>query len=147
MSPSNEHSQRIQIYRRRETHECRGIQFHHHEIHALFEEFIHRPWGAVHWSPAVDVWEEPDRFLIRMDLPGVPQADIQMRTEKRTLVIEGERHLGHSAAEAAAHLHERPEGRFIRAFEFDFDLEDLDIDTTWQDGVLTIVVPKAKDES
>ena len=43
------------------------------------------------WSPAVDVHEEPERFVVRADLPGVKPADIEITTDKGVLSLRGTR--------------------------------------------------------
>jgi HSP20 family molecular chaperone IbpA len=44
------------------------------------------------------------------------------------------------------HLCERPDGRFSRTFEFDGTIEDRNVESRWQDGVLTVTVPKTKNK-
>jgi HSP20 family molecular chaperone IbpA len=144
MDLSGEHSHRIRLYQRQERVQHQGFQCHHHEVHALFEELIHRPWGIGCWTPAVDVWEKDDAFIIEMDLPGVVPDQVRIRTQDRTLIVEGQRQLRQNVSQVAARRHERCEGRFARRFEFDYSLEGREIESQWQDGVLTLNVPKPK---
>jgi HSP20 family protein len=146
MNVPNKHSHRTQLYHRLEATEHRGLQYHHHEIHALFEELIHKPWGATCWNPPVDVWENEGTFTIEMDLPGVKADKVQTRAQGRTLTIEGQRERNQKDKGASARLHERCEGRFSRSFEFDVRLDEKTIENHWQDGVLTVIVPKSKKE-
>ncbi len=143
MTASDDRNRIIQVHRRRETVEHRGLYFHHHEIHALFEEMIHRPWAAARWNPAVDIRESSEAFLIEMDLPGVKSEDVHVVADGKILLIEGHRHLA-KCEEVTTHVCERPDGRFVRTFEFDDDLEKKEIESHWQDGVLTVAVPKSK---
>jgi HSP20 family protein len=145
MAVSDEHNRRIQVYRRRDTVERRGWYFRHQEVHALFDELIHRPWGAVKWNPAVDVRESKDAFIIEMDLPGVKTEEVRIVKDDRILVIEGRRQLA-KCDEATTHLCERPDGRFTRTFEFDENIENREIKSHWQDGVLTLTMPKSRSE-
>jgi HSP20 family molecular chaperone IbpA len=144
MLVSGDRSRKIRICRRCESAPRRGLYVGHQEIHALFEEMIHRPWGIANWNPATDVREDHDAFLIEVDLPGVPAEEVQVVVEGKTLAIEGRRTLPR-CDEATAHLCERPDGRFARLFEFDHEIEDKKIESHWQDGVLTVTIPKSKD--
>jgi HSP20 family protein len=144
MDLSDEHTHRVRLYQRHEVVQQRGFRCHHHEVHALFDELIHKPWGIRCWNPPVDAWEKEDAFIIEMDLPGVSPDQVRIRAQDRTLTVEGERQLGQNAGQAASRLHERCEGRFSRAFEFGYSLEGRDIESTWRDGVLTLIVPKSK---
>jgi HSP20 family protein len=143
MTALGDRNRTIQIHRRRETVERRGLYFHHHEIHALFEEMIHRPWAAARWNPAVDVRESKEAFIIEVDLPGVKGEDVRVLTDGKTLVIEGQRRLA-KCDEVTTHVCERPAGRFVRTFEFDDNLENKEIASHWQDGVLMVAIPKSK---
>jgi HSP20 family protein len=99
----------------------------------------------VRWNPAVDIREDNDVFIIEVDLPGVDTEEVQILVEGEILAIEGQRQLGQCDA-ITTHLCERPDGRFSRTFEFEGDLEDRDIESRWQNGVLTVTVPKTKKE-
>jgi len=144
MTVSEDRNRRIRICRRHGIVERRDLYFHHYAIHAMFDEMIHRPWGAVRWNPALDVREDKDAFIIEMDLPGVKTEDVQVVVEGRILAIEGQRKLP-QCDEATTHLCERPDGRFVRTFEFDNDIENRGIESRWQDGVLTVTIPKIKE--
>lgn len=143
MNEPGKHNHRIQLYQRAVT-QYQGLQYHHHEIHALFEELIHKPWGAACWTPPADVWENEDTFMIELDLPGVKGDQVEVRPQGRTLTIEGRRERIPHTKQTSSRLHERCDGRFSRSFEFDFPLDSETIENHWQDGVLTLVVPKSK---
>ena len=144
MNVPGKHNHRTQLYQQRQVTEYRGLQYHHHEIHTLFEELIHRPWGAACWTPPVDVWENEDTFTIEMDLPGVKGDQVQVQAQGRTLTVEGRRERIPHAKQISSCLHERCDGRFSRSFEFAFTVDDETIEKHWQDGVLTLIVPKSK---
>lgn len=146
MNTSGECGCRPQLIQRQRITRYQGLHFHHHEIHALFEELIHRPWGTTRWNPCVDVWENKDTFVVEMDLPGVRAEETEIRAKDKTLVVAGQRRLRQDVSQAAAVLHERCEGKFARTFAFDFHIEEKDIETQWQEGVLTVVVRKPRQE-
>lgn len=146
MNLSGECGRRIQIYRRRQIVERRVLRFQQHEIRTLFDELIHKPWEASRWNPPVDVRESEDVFTIDMDLPGVKDDDVHILVEGNSLTIEGQRALSPCDDVRTVHLCERPDGRFVRSFEFGEDIENRNIESRWQDGVLTVTVPKPSKE-
>jgi HSP20 family molecular chaperone IbpA len=145
MHVSSGHNRRILIHRRHGIIERRGLCLHHHDVHAIFDELIHRPWGGVRWNPAVDIREDKDAFIIEMDLPGVTVENVRVVVEGATLSIEGQRQLDR-CDDVTAHLCERPDGPFCRTFEFRTEVEHRNIESHWQDGVLTVIVPKTENE-
>jgi HSP20 family protein len=143
MNGADERDRAVPIRRRQGMMDRGGLQFHHYEVHAMFEELIHRPWGTVRWHPQVDLHEDDEAFTIEIDLPGVQAEDIRVLVEGKTVVIEGRRQL-RKCEEGTTHLCERPDGWFSRAFAFDEAIRDDRIESRWQDGVLTVTVPKRK---
>jgi HSP20 family molecular chaperone IbpA len=59
------------------------------EVDRLFEELIHRPWGAPlrpqadEWNPELDLYETQDAFILEVDLPGVKETDVSVHTIDR----------------------------------------------------------------
>ncbi len=144
MNVPDKHSRRTLLYHRLDAVKHQGLQYHHHEIHALFDELIHKPWGASCWNPPVDIWENDNTFTIEMDLPGVKAEQVRIWAQDRTVTIEGQRERREKTKETSARLHERCEGRFSRVFEFGFNIDEETIENHWQDGVLILIVPKSK---
>ncbi len=142
MDASGEYIRTIQVRQRQTTTGRRALHFHQYEIHSLFDELIHRPWGRAQWNPPVDIREDDTSFLIEIDLPGVADQDVRIQTEGRTLKIEGKRQLRPCDEERTTHLCERPDGGFARMFEFQDDIDRGRIQSRWQDGVLTLTLLK-----
>ena len=95
------------------------------------------------WSPAVDIKEEPERFVLYADIPGVSPTDIEVSMEKGVLTIRGERKHELTTAEQGFHRTERRQGVFIRRFTLPDSVDAENIAATSQDGVLKLVLPKA----
>ena len=94
------------------------------------------------WTPAVDIKEEPDQFIIRADLPGVSLQDIEVTLENGVLSLKGQR--VSAADETAEHYRrvERVRGTFLRRFSLP-DVADAEkVSAKCRDGVLEVVVPK-----
>jgi HSP20 family molecular chaperone IbpA len=142
MDASGEYIRTIHVCPRQTTMGRRAFHFHQYEIHSLFDELIHRPWGRAQWNPPVDIRENDTAFIIEIDLPGVKDTDVRLLTEGRTLRIEGSRQLRPCDTDRTAHLCERPDGEFARVFEFQDNIDKTRIQSRWHDGVLTLTILK-----
>jgi len=95
-----------------------------------------------HWRPAVDIKEEPERFVILADLPGVDPKDIDITMENGVLTLKGERSTEKTEEREGYKRVERARGTFYRRFSLP-DTADADrIEARSKDGVLEIVLPK-----
>ncbi len=96
------------------------------------------------WTPAVDIKEEVDHFVLHADIPGVKPEDIEVSMENGVLTIRGERrHESQESAEGYKRL-ERQHGVFIRRFALPDSVDAERIAATGKDGVLEVVLPKAQ---
>lgn len=94
------------------------------------------------WTPAVDVKEEEDRFLIRADLPGVDPKDIDLHVEKGMLSIRGERESESRDEREGYKRVERVHGSFYRRFSLPDNVDTDNIKADSRHGVLEISIPK-----
>lgn len=94
------------------------------------------------WSPAVDIKEENDRFVLKADIPGVAPSDIEVTMEDGVLTIKGERR--HEAQEDTNGYKriERSYGTFYRRFSLPDSANAEGVTATGKDGVLEVVIPK-----
>jgi len=96
------------------------------------------------WTPAVDIKEEQDRFVLNADIPGVEPSAIDITMENGILMLRGER--SHETEEERANYRrvERVRGTFYRRFSMP-DTADADhISAKFKNGVLEVVIPKYK---
>lgn len=95
------------------------------------------------WTPAVDIREESDRFVISADVPGVDPEAIEVTMEKGMLTIKGERKSeSRDERENGYRRVERAYGTFYRRFSLP-DTADTDaISATGKNGVLEVTIPK-----
>jgi len=110
--------------------------------------------SAAAWVPATDVLEGPEGWTLRLDVPGVEPAALEVVADERTLVVRGERAAADaetpktaapSADEAAATprvRRERATGRFERRFRLPSTADIEQLSATLTHGVLTLRVPK-----
>jgi HSP20 family protein len=95
------------------------------------------------WRPAVDIFEETDRFVILADLPGVDPKDIEVTMERGVLTIKGERKLEKDTTEQEGYRRvERAYGTFHRRFSLPDSADPDRIQANSRNGVLEIRLPK-----
>ena len=100
---------------------------------------------AAAWAPALDISERKDAYLVTVELPGVEADDLQITLEDGLLTIQGERHFAHDSSEQQFHRVERRYGAFRRAITLPAQVEAEQIEASFDDGVLQIVVPKMEE--
>ena len=94
------------------------------------------------WTPSVDVHEEPERFTVHADLPGVDAKDIQVTADKGVLTIRGARRIEKRENQKGYERLERIEGDFLRRFTLPESARAEDIKAKHANGVLEVVIPK-----
>ena len=117
------------------------VFFKHTEIHAMFDQLIHKPWGSEQYKPLLDIYEFDDHFRIHVDLPGIDSDKIKVVIADTRLIIEGVRSTGQKNSEKRTLLKERPCGTFSREIEFHQTLSTK-INKEYKDGVMTIKIAK-----
>jgi HSP20 family protein len=109
----------------------------------FFEPHWEEPDAAGEWAPKVDVSETKDAVVVKAEIPGVEQKDINVSLHDQTLTIRGEKR--HEAEEKDSKYHrvERSWGSFTRAFRMPVAVAGDKVTATFKDGTLTITLPKA----
>lgn len=101
--------------------------------------------GAVLWHPPVDIEEQPDRYTLHLELPGMRLEDIKITIEDNRLMIRGEKTRTEEQKNATYHRLERVYGTFERSFALSHAVKSDKIEATYRDGVLEVAVPKAEE--
>ena len=96
------------------------------------------------WRPAMDLLEEPTRYLVRVDLPGVSPAEVEIEIEENALHLRGERRLDQAAPRESYLRAERPQGRFALSMQLPPTVDRGGIQAQHREGVLEIVLPRRK---
>lgn len=94
------------------------------------------------WVPRVDIKEEPDRFVIYADLPGIDPQDIEVQMDKGILSIKGERSSESSMQTERFSRVERRYGSFHHRFALPDSADADGIAASGRNGVLEIAIPK-----
>lgn len=98
--------------------------------------------------PAIDVHESDEQYLIRADLPGIKKEDIQVRLENGILSISAESTQEEKEEKDGKLIRqERHYGRFVRQLSVGTDVDPQLIKASFADGVLSLALPKVKEET
>lgn len=115
----------------------------------LIDETFSRIWkedmAQGVWSPPVDILERGDEVVVKVDLPGVTQSEIDIRVEEGTLTIQGERKFVKESSEENYVQIERPYGTFRRTFSIPRTIDQESIKASYKDGVLRIILPRRQE--
>ena len=100
---------------------------------------------ATAWAPALDISERKDAYLVTVELSGVEADDLEITLEDGLLTIQGERHFAHDSSEQQFHRVERRYGTFRRSITLPAQVQAEQIEASFDNGLLQIVVPKMEE--
>ncbi len=95
------------------------------------------------WMPAVDVFEKPDKFVVKAELPGIKEEDIHVSVVGDTLSIRGEKKTETEAKEEDYYRSECSYGSFYRSIRVPSNVNADKISASFEDGVLEVALPKS----
>jgi HSP20 family protein len=110
----------------------------------FFEDFpcFSYPETNNQWNPAVDILEKDGNLVLRAELPGMTEKQIELKVEGDTLILKGERKMDSEDKKENYHRVESYHGSFTRSFRLP-DSVDLDkISADYKNGVLTVTLPQ-----
>lgn len=97
------------------------------------------------FSPAVDIAEEGEAYVLRAELPGVPRENIKVEVKENRLTLSGTKD-GRGEGERQGYRYlESTYGSFSRSFELPRNVKAEEIGAEYKDGVLLLRIPKAKE--
>ncbi len=97
------------------------------------------------WQPQVDIYEDAEAVVIKAELPGMEEKDIEVKIENSTLILKGERKHDQEIQKENYHRIERFYGTFQRSFSLPHTVDQEKIKASCDKGVLTITLPKKED--
>jgi HSP20 family protein len=114
----------------------------------LFEDsFVRRPFGQAFEpfsSLPLDVTSKPDELIVQAALPGIKPEDVEITVEDGTLSIRGEFKEESRTGEGESLVQEIRRGTVARALALPTGLEADKASATFENGVLTLTIPKAE---
>lgn len=127
----------------------RGASTLQEQVNRLFNDVLDRSSeesSLTSWAPAVDIYETAQELVVKADLPDVDAKDLDIRVENNILTIRGDRKFEKKVAEENYLRVERAYGAFSRSFSLANTVNSEAIKADYQDGVLTLTIPK-RDEA
>ena len=115
----------------------------------LFEEFFNGfPLfesaldGHDHWTPSVDIMEKDGNLILRAELPGLNEKEIELKLEGNVLTLKGERKMENEDEKGKYHRIESYYGSFTRSFRLPDTVDYEKINAEYKNGVLKVTIPQ-----
>jgi HSP20 family protein len=121
------------------------------EINRMFDSFFRggtQDDGTLFpsvWTPAVDIAEHENEYLVKVELPGVSKDDVKITMQENILTIRGEKKQEKETKESNLHRVERSYGSFQRSFTLPTTVKSDKIEASYKDGILSVTLPKAEE--
>jgi HSP20 family protein len=118
------------------------------QVNRLFHDVFERQGGEsslTAWAPAVDIYESEHELVVKADLPDIDPKDLDIRVENNILTIRGERKFEKKVNEENYLRVERAYGSFARSFTLANTVNSDAIKAEYQNGVLTLSIPKKEE--
>ncbi|MGA3035363.1 MAG: Hsp20/alpha crystallin family protein [Terracidiphilus sp.] len=94
------------------------------------------------YAPPVDIYEDEHNILLKLEVPGIDEKDIDVRMENTTLTVHGERKMEKEEKEENFRRVERQYGEFTRSFTLPSTVNLAQVSAHYDKGVLKISLPK-----
>lgn len=94
------------------------------------------------WAPALDLTETEKEYIIRCEVPGIHKENLDINLTGNVIRITGHKELVQEGKDETYLYREREVGRFVRALRLPVAVEEAKIEAVYQDGILTVHVPK-----
>ncbi len=118
------------------------------ETTPFFEEFFNDPFFTAmtrpseKWLPAVDILEKEGNLILRVEVPGVNEKDIDLKLEGNVLTLKGEKKQEHEEERNNYHRMESFYGSFSRSFTLPDTVDRDHIKADYKNGILTVTIPQ-----
>jgi HSP20 family protein len=117
-------------------------------MNSLFQDFSRNQGGENEllttggFVPPVDVYEDEHKIVLKLEVPGIKQDEIDVRLENNTLTVRGERKFEKEEKEENFHRIERRYGSFYRAFTLPSTVDSENVKAQYDAGVLKLELNK-----
>ena len=115
------------------------------EIDRFFESPLSRTSEILGWTPAFDVYEDKDNFVVKAELPGMKKEDISVSLQDGNLIISGERKSETKKEGTEIYRAERFFGKFQRSVSLPAAVAPGKVTAEYKEGVLSVTLPKAEE--
>jgi HSP20 family protein len=114
-----------------------------HRVNSLFRNLnVGAEPVPVSFAPAVDIYEDAKKIVLKLEVPGVEESDLDIRVENHTLTVKGERKFEAEEKEQNFHRIEWRYGSFSRAFTLPSTVDTESVQASYNAGVLKLELAK-----
>ena len=115
-----------------------------HRLNSMFHNLNEgeMPLVAASFVPAVDIYEDADKLVIKLEIPGIDEKDLEVHVEGDTLTVKGDRKFEAEEKEKNFHRIERSYGSFFRAFSLPPTVDAANVAASYTAGVLKLELKK-----
>jgi HSP20 family protein len=117
-------------------------------LNSIFSEFT-RPMDESEESlatgnfvPPVDVYEDAHKLVLKLEVPGIRQDDLDIHVDNQTLIVKGERKFDAEEKQENFHRIERRYGSFVRSFTLPQTIDTANVTANYEAGVLSVAMAK-----
>src|ERR1700761_3868600 len=113
-------------------------------VNSLFREMGDgdNPLTTASFVPAVDIYEDAKKVVLKLEVPGMEEKDLDVRVENNTLTVKGERKFEKDEKEENFHRIERRYGTFFRAFTLPSTVDTENVQASYTAGILKLELSK-----
>jgi HSP20 family protein len=111
-------------------------------VNSLFRDYNGETAPSAGFVPAVDIYEDNQKVVLKLEVPGVEEKDLDVRVENNKLTVKGERKFETEEKEENFHRIERRFGSFQRAFTLPTTVDTENVAASYNAGVLKLELKK-----
>jgi HSP20 family protein len=123
-----------------------GMSSFKQEMDRLFDRAFETRWDELpalgDWAPSMDISETKDSLVVKVEVPGMDEKDIQISLQENLLTVKGEKHQEKEEKEERYHRIERSYGAFARSVRMPVAVDASRVTATFKNGLLTVTLPK-----
>ena len=126
-----------------------GVAILQNRLNSIFNDYAssnselqNESLSAGNFIPPVDIYEDVHKLVLRLEVPGIPQEDLQINLENQTLTVKGERKFVQDEKEENFHRIERRFGSFVRSFTLPATIEADSVQANVENGILSVTLQK-----
>ncbi len=94
------------------------------------------------WTPSLDFSETDKEYVVRLEAPGIPKDDLEVKLDGQTLTLSGRRDFASEEQTEEFFWREREQGRFMRVLQLPAAVDPARVDARYDHGVMTVRLPK-----
>ena len=120
----------------------------HNRVNSLFQDYGRSNdelTTSGSFVPAVDVYEDEHKVVLKLEVPGVKEQDLDVQVENQTLTVRGQRSFENEEKEENFQRIERRYGSFTRSFTLPNTINTESVNASYENGVLKIELAKREE--